>query len=72
MFRPYAAKAWRLARIRTDGRWPVLIRTRPTPGICDIFCANRVSAISATSGSGSVFDVSASVRIGASAGFTFA
>jgi hypothetical protein len=43
--------------------------TSPTPGSCEIFCASRVSASSSTFGSGSVVDVSASVRIGASAGF---
>ncbi len=42
--------------------------TRPTPDSCEIFCASRVSAKSSTFDSGSVFDVSASVRIGASAG----
>jgi hypothetical protein len=44
--------------------------TSPTPGSCEIFWASRVSARSSMRGSGSVVDVSASVRIGASAGFT--
>jgi hypothetical protein len=44
--------------------------TSPTPGSCEIFCASRVSARSSTFDSGKVFDVSASVRIGASAGLT--
>ena len=42
----------------------------PSPPICEIFCASRVSARSSTCGSGTVFEVSASVRIGASAGLT--
>ena len=46
--------------------------TRPMPGSCEIFWARRVSASSWTCGSGSVFEVSASVRIGASAGLTLA
>ena len=47
---------------------PPLILTSPTPGTCEIFCARRVSAKSCTCESGSVFELSASVRIGASAG----
>ena len=54
--------------MRTAGFWPPLMLTRPTPGSCEIFCASRVSARSSTFGSGSVVEVSASVRIGASAG----
>jgi hypothetical protein len=46
--------------------------TRPTPGNCEIFIASRVSARSSTCGSGSESDLSASVMIGASAGFTLA
>jgi len=42
--------------------------TNPTPGNCEIFCASRVSAKSSTCSSGKIFDVSASVRMGASAG----
>src|SRR5215471_1042855 len=34
--------------MRTAGRWPPLILTRPTPGSCEIFCARRVSARSST------------------------
>ena len=55
--------------MRTAGFWPPEIETSPTPGSCEIFWARRVSAKSSTFESGSVFDVSASVRIGASAGF---
>ncbi len=72
MFSPYAARASGLALMRTDCLWPPPMLTRPTPGSCEIFCARRVSAKSSTVVSGSVFEVSASVSTGASAGFTFA
>ena len=36
--------------MRTAGRWPPLMLTRPTPGSCEIFCASRVSARSSTCG----------------------
>src|SRR5579871_2802741 len=42
--------------------------TNPTPDNCEIFCARRVSARSSTLVNGSVFEVSAKVMIGASAG----
>ena len=42
--RPYAASAFGLTWMRTAGRWPPLMLTRPTPGSCEIFCAMRVSA----------------------------
>ena len=42
--------------------------TSPMPGNCEIFCASRVSARSSTCDRGIVLDVSASVKIGASAG----
>ena len=58
--------------MRTAGRWPPLMLTSPTPGSWEIFCARRVSAKSSTCVSGMVFDVIASVRIGASAGLTLA
>ncbi len=58
--------------MRTAGRWPPLMLTSPTPGSWEIFCASRVSTKSSTCVSGIVFDVSPSVRIGASAGFTLA
>ena len=67
---PYAASAVGFTWMRTAGRWPPLMLTRPTPGSCEIFCAIRVSARSSSLGSGSVCDVSANVRIGVSAGFT--
>ncbi len=54
--------------MRTAGFCPPLMLTSPTPGSCEIFCASRVSARSSTLVSGSVLEVSASVRIGASAG----
>ena len=55
-------------RTRTAGFWPPLMLTRPTPDSCEIFCAKRVSAKSSTFESGMLSEVSASVRIGASAG----
>ena len=54
--------------MRTAGRCPPLMLTSPTPVCCEIFCASRVSARSSTRGRGSESEVSASVRIGASAG----
>ncbi len=71
-FSPYAAKARGLICIRTAGRCPPLMLTSPTPGCCEIFCASRVFATSSTCVSGKVFEVSANVRIGASAGLTLA
>ena len=44
--------------------------TSPTPGSWEIFCASAVSARSSTFESGNVSEVSASVRMGESAGFT--
>ncbi|OIQ66892.1 hypothetical protein GALL_515350 [mine drainage metagenome] len=67
---PYAASDMGLARTRTAGRWPPLMLTRPTPETWEIFCASRVSAKSSTLISGRVREVSASVMMGASAGFT--
>ena len=43
--------------MRTAGRWPPLMLTRPTPGSWEIFWASRVSTISWTWVSGSVFEV---------------
>ena len=54
--------------MRTAGFWPPLMLTRPTPGNCEIFCDSGVSAMSSTFVSGSVSEVSASVRTGVSAG----
>ena len=56
------------AWMRTAGFWPPQMLTRPTPGNCEILGARRVSARSSTFDSGSVSEVSARVRIGASAG----
>ena len=69
MVRPFDARAVGFASMRTAGFWPPLMLTRPTPGNCDIFGANLVSARSSTFESGSSFEVSARVRIGVSAGF---
>src|SRR5260370_41784111 len=46
--------------------------TTPTPLICEIFCAIRVSTRSSTSVSAMVFDVMPRIRTGASAGLTLA
>jgi hypothetical protein len=67
---PYAESAVGLTRTRTAGRWPPPMLTRPTPESSAIFCTSRVSARSSTCGIGSESEVSASVRIGASAGLT--
>jgi len=66
----YPASAVGFACTRTAGFCPPLMLTSPTPDTCDIFCASTVSAMSSTWLSGSVSLVSASVMIGASAGFT--
>jgi len=62
----------RFAWIRTAGRWPPLMLTRPTPVSCEIFCARVVSARSSTLEAAKDLDVSARVRIGASRGIDFA
>ncbi len=72
IFNPYAAMARGLICTRTAGTWPPLMLTSPTPGCCEIFCASLVCPMSSTWVSGSVSEVSARVRIGASAGFTLA
>ena len=59
-----------LACTRMAGFWPPLMLTRPTPGSWEIFCARLVSARSWTLMSGKVSEVTASVRIGLSAGLT--
>ena len=58
--------------MRSAGRLPPPTLTSPTPPNCEIFCAMRVSARSASWVSFIVAEVSAKVRIGASAGFTLA
>src|SRR5579864_6565081 len=69
MVSPYDEADVEFTWMRTAGFWPPLMLTRPTPGSCDIFCARRVSARSSTFDSGRVFEVSARVMMGASAGF---
>ncbi len=46
--------------------------TTPTPLICEIFCAMRVSLKSCTSVSGMTFEVMPRMSTGASAGLTLA
>ena len=54
--------------MRTAGFCPPLIVTSPTPLICEIFCASVVSARSSTFERARLSELSARVRIGASAG----
>ena len=58
--------------MRIAGRWPPEMLTRPTPLSCEIFCASRVSLMSSSSVSDMLLEVTASVRIGASAGLILA
>ena len=55
--------------MRTAGFWPPLMLTSPTPLSCEIFGARRVSIRSSTCERGTEFEVTPSVRTGASAGF---
>ena len=57
--------------MRTAGLMPPCTETWPTPVTSLSRCAIRVSARSLSSRSAIVCEVSASVTIGASAGFTF-
>ncbi len=68
--RPCEAIAFGFTCTRTAGRCPPDSVTRPTPGICEIFCARRVSTRFCTCVIGIVFEVIPSVMIAASAGFT--
>ena len=68
--KPYEAKAFGLARIRTAGRCPPPILTSPTPEICEIFCASRVSTKSWICAKGRLSETMAKLMIGASAGLT--
>ena len=68
--KPAAAKAVGLICTRTAGRRPPAKLTRPTPLTCDKRCARRFSTMSCTRVMGSVGELMASVRMGASAGFT--
>ena len=72
MFRPYLASARGLNCTRTEGRWPPEMLTTPTPGSCAIFWARRVKLKSSASMRFKVFEVTASVMIGASAGLNLA
>ncbi len=57
--------------MRTAGLMPPCVETLPTPEISLIRCASSVSARSLKDRSDTVSEVSASVMIGVSAGFTF-
>ncbi|MCY1411841.1 hypothetical protein D9M71_272360 [compost metagenome] len=69
-FRPLAASASGLTRMRTAWRWPPAMLTMPTPLICASFCAMRVSTRVCSLGSGMVFELMARVSTGVSAGLT--
>ncbi len=56
--------------MRTAGLMPPCVETLPTPEISESRCANSVSARSLKERSATVCEVSASVTIGVSAGFT--
>src|SRR3546814_8335750 len=66
----WAARARGLACIRTAGRCPPVMLTRPTPDTCDSFCATRMSIRSRTSYSGKVGEVTARLITAVSAGLT--
>ena len=68
--RPADFSAALSACTRMAGRWPPARLTCPTPCTWASFCAMRVSIRSCTWGSGSVFELTASVRMGVSAGLT--
>ncbi len=70
MDRPSVASAPGSAWMRTAGRRPPAMATRPTPGTCEIFCARRFSTRSCTRVIGSVDELTAMVSTGASAGLT--
>ncbi len=69
--RPDPASAAGSTWTRTAGFCAPLMVTRPTPNTWEIFCARMLSAASFTWSSGSVFEVTASVRMGTSAGLLF-
>ena len=70
--RPYAATRAGSTRTRTAGRSPPCTVTLPTPSIWLSFGCSSVSAASLIRSMGMLSEVSASDRIGASAGFTLA
>jgi len=65
---PADASACGLTCTRTAGRSPPPMVTRPMPGSCEIFMAMRVSTRSASRAMGRLLELTARVRIGASAG----
>ena len=67
--RPTPASADGSTETRTAGCCPPPTVTCPTPETCEIFWARMVFAVSNTWPIGSVVEVSATIRIGASAGF---
>ena len=67
---PYLNKAVGFSSTRTAGKAEPPMITWPMPLICDRRCENTLVAASYIWPRVSVFDVSARIRIGASAGFT--
>ncbi len=68
--RPSEASVLGLAWMRTAGRRPPAMLTRPTPSTCDNLGASRFSVRSCSLITGSDGDVMAIVSTGASAGLT--
>src|SRR5207253_5123211 len=67
---PCAASATGSTWMRMAGRWPPPRLTRPTPGASESLAARRVSTRSSTLVSGRVSELTARLRMGASAGLT--
>ena len=68
--KPALAKALGLTCTRTEGRLDPAKLTSPTPETCDRRWARRFSTMSCTVMMGKVGELTASVKIGASAGLT--
>jgi len=69
---PWAESWGTLAVMRTAGRWPPEMLTRPTPLSWAILFENCRSTMPSTSPRGRVLEVMAMVMTGASAGLTLA
>ena len=68
--RPSEASSFGLAWMRTAGRRPPAMLTRPTPSTCESLGARRFSTRSCTLITGSEGEITATVSTGASAGLT--
>ena len=67
---PYLFTASGFSSTRTDGSALPPTITCPTPLICDSFCAMMVEAASYICALSSTLEVSATIKMGESAGFT--